>query len=179
MKTRILLVEDDPALRKLLKDALPESIFVIDIAETGREGLDVIVKRKPDLILLDWNLPDLNGFEVCKYIKQNFIGMKCPQCKEGELVEKKARRGNFFYGCSEYPKCDFTSNWKPIDEKCPECGHPYLVEKILKSGPVIACPNKGGDEEEQPKRRRKKAAEGKPAVKCNYSRPVPTPAVVA
>ena len=105
--------------------------------------------------------------------------MKCPQCKEGELVEKKARRGNFFYGCSEYPKCDFTSNWKPIDEKCPECGHPYLVEKILKSGPVIACPNKGGDEEDQPKRRRKKAAEGKPAVKCNYSRPVPTPAVVA
>jgi two-component system alkaline phosphatase synthesis response regulator PhoP len=71
MKTRILLVEDDPALRKLLKEALPESIFVIDIAETGREGLDMIVKRKPDLILLDWNLPDLNGFEVCKYIKQN------------------------------------------------------------------------------------------------------------
>ena len=120
-----------------------------------------------------------SGYPECKYIKQNFIGMKCPQCKEGELVEKKARRGNFFYGCSEYPKCDFTSNWKPIDEKCPECGHPYLVEKILKSGPVIACPNKGGDEEDQPKRRRKKAAEGKPAVKCNYSRPVPTPAVVA
>jgi two-component system alkaline phosphatase synthesis response regulator PhoP len=71
MKTRILLIEDDPALRKLLKEALPESIFVIDIAETGREGLDTIVKRKPDLILLDWNLPDLNGFEVCKYIKQN------------------------------------------------------------------------------------------------------------
>ena len=120
-----------------------------------------------------------SGYPECKYIKQNFIGMKCPQCKEGELVEKKARRGNFFYGCSEYPKCDFTSNWKPIDEKCPECGHPYLVEKILKSGPVIACPNKGGDEEDQPKRRRKKASEGKPAVKCNYSRPVPTPAVVA
>ena len=120
-----------------------------------------------------------SGYPECKYIKQNFIGMKCPQCKEGELVEKKARRGNFFYGCSEYPKCDFTSNWKPIDEKCPECGHPYLVEKILKSGPVIACPNKGGDEEDQPKRRRKKAAEGKPAVKCNYSRPAPTPAVVA
>src|ERR1700690_4670172 len=71
MKTRILLIEDDPALRKLLKEALPESIFLIDTAETGREGLEVIVKRKPDLILLDWNLPDLNGFEVCKYIKQN------------------------------------------------------------------------------------------------------------
>src|ERR1041385_3130660 len=71
MKTRILLIEDDPALRKLLKEALPESIFFIDTAETGREGLDTAVKRKPDLILLDWNLPDLNGFEVCKYIRQN------------------------------------------------------------------------------------------------------------
>lgn len=71
MKTRILLIEDDPALRKLLKEALPESIFIIDVAETGREGLDLVGKRKPDLVLLDWNLPDLNGFEVCKFIKQN------------------------------------------------------------------------------------------------------------
>lgn len=71
MKSRILLIEDDPALRKLLKEALPESIFFIDTAETGREGMEMIVKRKPDLILLDWNLPDLNGFEVCKYVKQN------------------------------------------------------------------------------------------------------------
>jgi DNA-binding response OmpR family regulator len=71
MKARILLIEDDPALRKLLKDALPESIFFIDTAETGREGMEMIIKRKPDLVLLDWNLPDLNGFEVCKYVKQN------------------------------------------------------------------------------------------------------------
>src|SRR5438105_7598978 len=46
-------------------------MFVLDSGETGREGLDMIVKRKPDLILLDWNLPELYGFEVCKYIKQN------------------------------------------------------------------------------------------------------------
>lgn len=71
MKTRIVLIEDDPALRKMLKEALPESVFVIDIAETGREGLELVVKRKPDLVLLDWSLPDLNGLEVCKYIKQN------------------------------------------------------------------------------------------------------------
>jgi DNA topoisomerase-1 len=104
--------------------------------------------------------------------------MKCPDCKEGDIVEKKARRGNIFYGCSEYPKCEFTSNYKPIDEKCPECGHPFLVEKNLKSGAVIACPNRAaGDEEEAPKRRRKKKTEGdeKPAVKCTYSRPAPPP----
>ncbi|HLH08884.1 MAG TPA: type I DNA topoisomerase [Terriglobales bacterium] len=93
-----------------------------------------------------------SGYPDCKYVKQNFIGMKCPECKEGELVEKRARRrGNTFYGCSRYPKCKFTSANKPVPEKCPECGHEYLVQKFLKSGPVLACPNE----------------------KCEYSRPLP------
>jgi DNA topoisomerase-1 len=83
-----------------------------------------------------------SGYPECKYVKQNFIGVKCPDCKEGDLVEKKARKGNTFYGCSNYPKCKFTSANKPIAEKCPSCGNEYLVEKYLKSGPVIACPNK-------------------------------------
>jgi len=125
-----------------------------------------------------------SGYPDCKYIKQNFIGMKCPKCKEGEIVEKKARkRGNLFYGCGNYPKCDFTSNWKPVDEKCPQCGNPYLIEKKLKSGTVIACPNKsaGVDEDDAPKRRKKKGAEAAepPAVKCDYSRPAPEPVAVA
>jgi DNA topoisomerase I len=83
-----------------------------------------------------------SGYPDCKYVKQNFIGVKCPLCKDGDLVEKKARKGNTFYGCGNYPKCKFTSANKPIAEKCPTCGSEYLVEKTLKSGPVIACPNK-------------------------------------
>ncbi|MGA9043226.1 MAG: type I DNA topoisomerase [Terriglobales bacterium] len=83
-----------------------------------------------------------SGYPDCKYVKQNFIGVKCPLCKDGELVEKKARKGNTFYGCGNYPTCKFTSAHKPIPEKCPSCGHEFLVEKFLKSGPVIACPNK-------------------------------------
>jgi len=83
-----------------------------------------------------------SGYPECKYVKQNFIGVKCPLCKEGELVEKRARKGNTFYGCGNYPECKFTSAYKPIAEKCPTCGSEYLVEKFLKSGPVIACPNK-------------------------------------
>jgi DNA topoisomerase-1 len=83
-----------------------------------------------------------SGYPECKYVKQNFVGVKCPLCKDGELVEKRARKGNTFYGCSNYPKCKFTSAHKPIAEKCPSCGSEFLVEKYLKSGPVIACPNK-------------------------------------
>jgi DNA topoisomerase I len=88
-----------------------------------------------------------SGYPDCKYVKQNFIGVKCPLCEDGELVEKKARKGNTFYGCSNYPKCKFTSANKPIAEKCPKCGNDRLVEKYLKSGPVIACPNKECDYE--------------------------------
>jgi DNA topoisomerase-1 len=86
-----------------------------------------------------------SGYPDCKYVKQNFIGVKCPLCKEGDLVEKKARKGNTFYGCGNYPKCKFTSAYKPLAEKCPACGSEYLVEKFLKAGPVVACPNKECD----------------------------------
>jgi DNA topoisomerase-1 len=127
-----------------------------------------------------------SGYPDCKYIKQNFIGVKCPQCKEGEIVEKKARRrGNTFYGCSNYPKCEFTSAWKPVAEPCPECGSPYLVEKHLKAGSVLTCPNStrksAEEEDEKPKKRGKKAKaeEEAPKVKCEYSRPLPTPVAVA
>ena len=88
-----------------------------------------------------------SGYPECKYVKQNFIGVKCPLCKDGELVEKRARKGNTFYGCSNYPKCKFTSANKPIPEKCPSCGHDYLVEKYSKDGSVISCPNKECDYE--------------------------------
>jgi DNA topoisomerase-1 len=128
-----------------------------------------------------------SGYPECKYIKQNYIGVNCPLCKDGELVEKKARRrGNLFYGCSNYPKCKFTSAYKPVAEKCPQCGSPYLLEKNLKAGPVLMCPNntRKAAEEEEPKKkpRGKKAQAEEPAattVKCDYSRPLPKPVAVA
>jgi len=98
-----------------------------------------------------------SGYPECKYVKQNFIGVTCPECKDGELVEKRARKGNTFYGCGNYPKCKFTSAHKPIPEKCPSCGGEYLVEKNLKAGPVIACANK----------------------ECDYERPAPPPEAAA
>jgi DNA topoisomerase-1 len=98
-----------------------------------------------------------SGYPECKYVKQNFIGVKCQLCEDGELVEKRARKGNTFYGCSNYPKCKFTAAHKPIAEKCPTCGNEFLVEKYLKSGPVIACPNK----------------------ECEYERPMPAEAITS
>ncbi len=99
--------------------------------------------------------------------------MPLSQCGDGEIAEKKARRGNLFYGCTNYPKCDFTSNNKPVDIKCPECGSPYLVEKTLKSGVFLVCPNnkKTAAEDEAPKKRKKKGDDEPAAsVTCSYSK---------
>jgi DNA topoisomerase-1 len=78
---------------------------------------------------------------ACKYIKQKTIGVKCPNCSEGEVVERRSKRGKTFYGCSRYPDCDFVAWGKPITEKCPECGGSYLIEKYLKAGAFAQCPN--------------------------------------
>ena len=113
-----------------------------------------------------------SGYPKCKYIKQNTIGVKCPLCHQGDIVEKKARRGNFFYGCSEYPKCSFTANYKPVDKKCPECGSPYLLEKTLKSGVYLVCPNnkRPSADEEATSKKRKKKDEPESAVACSYTK---------
>ena len=81
-----------------------------------------------------------SGYPDCKYIKQNLVGVKCPECKIGDLAEKRSRRGKVFYGCARYPECKFSIWQKPIPEACPQCGNPYLVYKALKAGPVLACP---------------------------------------
>jgi len=99
----------------------------------------------------------------CKFIrplvKPVEIGVKCPECSAGDVVEKKSRRGKIFYSCTMYPKCSFASWDKPIDEHCPKCESPFLVENTTKRwGRRIKCPNKsckytraleGGGEEEE------------------------------
>ncbi|EMU7147494.1 type I DNA topoisomerase [Campylobacter upsaliensis] len=69
--------------------------------------------------------------------KPNGIGVKCPKCKDGEVVERFSRRGKF-YGCNHYPKCDFVSNYKPSEEKCEQCGE-MMVIKELKKDTFLEC----------------------------------------
>jgi len=82
------------------------------------------------------------NYPTCKNTKAFTTGMKCPKdgC-DGEIVERRTRRGRVFYGCTKYPKCDFASWNKPIDVKCKACGHAYLVEKDTKAkGLHYYCP---------------------------------------
>jgi DNA topoisomerase-1 len=83
-----------------------------------------------------------SDYPTCKYVKQKTVGVKCPECHEGDIIERRSKRGKTFYGCNRYPKCDFVAWGKPIDRKCPECGSSHLIEKFLKAGAFAQCPNK-------------------------------------
>jgi DNA topoisomerase-1 len=82
-----------------------------------------------------------SNYPTCKYVKQKTIGVKCPECNEGEVVERRSKRGKTFYGCNRWPECNFVAWGKPVPEKCPQCGSPYMIEKWLKAGTVWQCPN--------------------------------------
>ena len=86
-----------------------------------------------------------SNYPTCKYIKKKEareIGLLCPDCGQGQIVERKGRWGRFFYGCKRYPECKFTAYSKPLAEACPDCGRPYLLEKETKrDGKVIFCGN--------------------------------------
>jgi DNA topoisomerase-1 len=93
-----------------------------------------------------------SGYPECKHTRSlssggpaSSTGVACPQegC-DGEIMERRSRRGKVFYGCSRYPDCTFALWDKPVARQCPECGASYLVEKeTKKEGLVIKCVQKG------------------------------------
>lgn len=87
-----------------------------------------------------------SGYPECKGIKkiQKGTGVPCPQCGEGEMVERRSKRG-IFYSCSKYPACKFILSNKPTGEKCPKC------QSLLTQGKddAIKCSNKECDFEKE------------------------------
>ena len=83
------------------------------------------------------------NYPECKNTKPlvNKIGVKCPKCKEGDIILRKSKKGKAFYGCSNYPNCDFVSWSKPTGEFCESCGS-HMVEKVTKSETKSVCSNK-------------------------------------
>ena len=82
------------------------------------------------------------GFPDCRNTKPilNKIGVKCPECG-GDIIERKSKTRRIFYGCSNYPKCHFTSWDKPLDSTCPKCGS-IQVERTDRLGKkLVHCSN--------------------------------------
>ncbi|MEO8513060.1 MAG: type I DNA topoisomerase [Ignavibacteria bacterium] len=103
----------------------------------GLCGAQMVVKSsKYGKFLGCSNYPD------CKNIQPITLGIKCPKCKEGEILARKALKSKkTFYGCTRYPDCDFISNSKPRETKCEMCGNSYMLEKYSKKkGEFLECP---------------------------------------
>ena len=81
-----------------------------------------------------------SGYPECRHTEPwlEKIGVKCPQCGEGEIVERKTRKRRIFYGCSRYPECDFTSWKRPLPQPCPNCGG-LLVEQNKQVALCTVC----------------------------------------
>jgi DNA topoisomerase I len=125
-----------------------------------REG-KITVTRKPDRILNEpcpkcgkplalkdgrfGEFTACSAYPECKYIKLKEVGLDCPRkdCG-GRIVERRSRRGRVFFGCNNYPKCDFVTWYRPIAERCPSCGRAYVLEKVTKKdGTTRFCDGEG------------------------------------
>jgi DNA topoisomerase-1 len=97
-----------------------------------------------------------SGYPECKNAKPVPLGMPCPKCA-GDIIEirSKKRGSRPFYGCGNYPKCDFKVWQKPVNEPCPQCNYPFLVIAGGAKNPKLVC--------------------GKGPKECDYSRPIDEP----
>lgn len=86
------------------------------------------------------------GFPDCRNTKAlvEKVGVDCPDCEDGEVVIKRSKKGRKFYGCSNYPDCEFVSWDEPIDETCPKC-QSILTKRTTRKGTQIKCHNKQCD----------------------------------
>lgn len=108
------------------EDAMPEA--KAELEKVGRQcpkcGHDLIIRwgRFGKFI-------SCSNFPECRYTEPYLekIGMSCPKCHEGDVVERKTRKGRTFYGCSRYPDCDFTSWKRPVPTPCPNCGGTMVI----------------------------------------------------
>ncbi|WP_214629301.1 type I DNA topoisomerase [Paenibacillus agaridevorans] len=89
-----------------------------------------------------------SGFPDCRNTKPIIkdIGVACPKCGEGKIIERRSKKGRIFYGCDQYPGCDYVSWDKPTGKPCPNC-ESMLVEKRSKAGVKLQCPTCSHTEE--------------------------------
>jgi DNA topoisomerase-1 len=118
-----------------------------------------------------------SGYPKCKYVKQELLEVSCPK-DGGDIAVRKTKRGDTFYGCVNYPKCDFASNLKLVNQVCPKCDSAYLVEVANAKGTYLVCPN---NREALPKRRPRKGAtvEAPTTPECSYQKKVGPPQAAA
>ncbi|AXQ78690.1 type I DNA topoisomerase [Streptococcus chenjunshii] len=92
-----------------------------------------------------------SNFPECRNTKAitKEIGVTCPLCGQGQVIERKTKRNRIFYGCDRYPDCDFTSWDRPINRKCPKSGDFLVEKKVRGGGKQVVCSNENCDYKEE------------------------------
>lgn len=122
---------------------------LLDNADEQLEKQDVTIKTDIDcpecgekLLIREGRYGKFYGcsaYPKCKYTKPILkeIGIKCPKCKVGDIIERRTKKFRIFYGCSRFPECDYASWYEPTNEICESCGMP----KVKYRGQIV-CKNK-------------------------------------
>ncbi|MBM7613649.1 type I DNA topoisomerase [Alkaliphilus hydrothermalis] len=139
--------------RQLIKEFYDSFGKMLEIAEKDMEEIDLVEESDEDCKVCGAKMLIKHGrygkFLACSNYPEcthtepivNKLGIKCPDCEDGEIIERRSKKGRLFYGCSSFPKCRFVSWNRPINRKCPQC-ESILIYKKSKKGDKIVCSHK-------------------------------------
>src|SRR5262245_49598816 len=99
---RVLIVDDDPDIQRLVSYNLSQAGFQVATATTGRTALESVQKQSPDLIILDVMLPDIDGLEVCRTLRQRDHSRRIPIIMLTARSEEIDRVVGFELGADDY-----------------------------------------------------------------------------
>lgn len=102
MKYKIAVVDDDEVILKMLIQSLESQGYVIETATEGRDAIRLISKSKPDLVILDWNLPEMNGLQICQFLRSNPQIAKIPVLMLTVFGEVSQKVSAFETGADDY-----------------------------------------------------------------------------
>jgi len=125
--TRNIRADTAPAKEPVPTDEKCPECGAPMVIREGRTGPFLSCSRYPD----------------CKAARPISTGVKCPKCGEGELAQRRSRKGKTFYSCARYPDCDYSLWNRPVNQACPnpDCDSPIMEERLSKkTGPFLQCP---------------------------------------
>lgn len=121
-KSRILIVDNDPVIRHLMKESLLSDQYIITEAENGHDAIDAINRHTPDIVLLDVKMPEMSGFEVCSEIRKDHDDSDIAIIMMTGLNDSESIEKAFQYGATDF--INKPINWDVF---------PYRVQYILKA----------------------------------------------
>ena len=99
---RILVIDDDPILQKILENLLTQAGYIVEVVFSGKQGLDIWLEFQPDLIVSDVCMPEMDGFEFCRYIRSQPTGQLIPFLFLSSQTDLEARVEGHFSGADDY-----------------------------------------------------------------------------